>query len=63
MNPVDKALLETESWEEDVILTTFVQLFHSILQGQKQTIKKTNKLAGSIVILDRSSDIPKIICL
>ncbi|MDF9407071.1 MAG: helicase Cas3 [Pelotomaculum sp. PtaB.Bin013] len=57
--PIDKALLEVESWEGDIILTTFVQLFQSIFTGQNRLLKKINKLAGSIVILDEAQAIPE----
>jgi len=56
---VDKALLETETWDGDVILTTFVQFFHSIFTGENRPLKKINKLAGSIVILDEAQAIPE----
>lgn len=56
---VDQALLEVEAWEGEVILTTFVQLFHSILTGRNRALKKLNKLAGSIVILDEVQAIPE----
>lgn len=56
---IDKALLETESWDGDVILTTFVQLFHSLFTGHNKPLKKINKLAGSIVILDEVQAIPE----
>ncbi len=57
--PVDRALLETESWDGDVILTTFVQFFHSIFTGKNKPLKKINKIAGSIVILDEIQSIPE----
>lgn len=57
--PIDKALLEVESWDGDVILTTFVQLFQSIFTGNNKSLKKINKLAGSIVILDEAQAIPE----
>lgn len=57
--PLDKKLLEVESWEGDVILTTFVQLFQSLITGNKRRLKKLNKLAGSIVILDEVQSIPE----
>lgn len=57
--PVDKALLEVESWEGDVILTTFVQLFQSIFTGNNRLLKKVNKLAGSIVIIDEAQAVPE----
>jgi CRISPR-associated endonuclease/helicase Cas3 len=57
--PIDKALLETESWEGSVILTTFVQFFQSLFTGRNKALKKINKLAGSIVILDEVQAIPE----
>lgn len=54
---LDKALLETESWEGDIILTTFVQLFQSLFTGENRLLKKINKLAGSIVVLDEAQAI------
>lgn len=56
---VDKALLETESWDGDVILTTFVQFFHSVFTGKNKPLKKINTIAGSIVILDEVQSIPE----
>ena len=56
---IDKKLLEMESWEGDIILTTFVQLFHSILSSRNRALKKINKLAGSIVILDEVQALPE----
>lgn len=56
---VEKSLLEVEAWEGDVILTTFVQLFQSLFTGKNRLLKKINKLAGSIVILDEAQAIPE----
>lgn len=56
--PLEQTLLEVESWEGDVILTTFVQLFHSLLTGNNRMLKKIHKLAGSIVILDEVQSVP-----
>jgi len=58
--PIDKALLKTEAWDGDIILTTFVQLFQSIFTGENKPLKKINKLAGSIVILDEAQSVPEI---
>ena len=57
--PLDKKLLEVEAWEGDIILTTFVQLFQSLITGNNRRLKKLNKLAGSIVILDEVQSIPE----
>lgn len=56
---LDKALMEVESWEADIVLTTFVQLFQSLFTGKNRLLKKVNKLAGSIVILDEAQALPE----
>jgi CRISPR-associated endonuclease/helicase Cas3 len=56
--PLEKVLLETEAWEADVILTTYVQLFQSLLSDRNRNLKKINKLAGSIVIMDEVQSLP-----
>lgn len=56
---LEKAMLEVESWEGDVILTTSVQFFQSLFTGNNAKLKKINKLAGSIVIIDEVQSIPE----
>lgn len=56
---LDRALMEVEAWEADIILTTFVQLFQSLFTGKNRLLKKINKLAGSIVILDEAQALPE----
>jgi CRISPR-associated endonuclease/helicase Cas3 len=56
---LDNLLMQVEAWEGDVVLTTFVQFFHSILTGKNRLLKKLNKLAGSIIILDEIQSIPE----
>lgn len=56
--PLEKVLLETEAWEADVVMTTYVQLFQSLLSDRNRNLKKINKLASSIVILDEIQAIP-----
>lgn len=56
--PLEKALLETEDWEADVVMTTYVQLFQSLLSDRNRNLKKINKLAGSIVIMDEVQALP-----
>jgi len=56
--PLEKALLETEAWEADVVMTTYVQLFQSLLSDRNRNLKKINKLAGSIVIMDEVQALP-----
>lgn len=56
---INKDFLNLEAWNSEVILTTFVQLFHSILTGKNRLLKKFNKFVGSIVILDEIQSVPE----
>lgn len=56
--PLEKVLLETEAWEADVVMTTYVQLFQSLLSDRNRNLKKINKLAGSVVIMDEVQALP-----
>lgn len=51
LNPdVSQFLIET--WQSDVVVTTFVQLLNSIFTNDKSLLMKLPSLANSIVILD-----------
>lgn len=54
---LSKKLLEVEDWQADVILTTFVQFFHSIISNKNKMLKKFYRIAGSIIILDEIQNI------
>jgi CRISPR-associated endonuclease/helicase Cas3 len=56
--PVEEALLLTESWESEVVVTTLVQLFHTVLGYQNRFLKKFHNLCGAILILDELQSIP-----
>ncbi|HHG74357.1 MAG TPA: CRISPR-associated helicase Cas3' [Persephonella sp.] len=50
--PVNESVLLIESWNSEIIITTFVQLLHSIIAFKNSFIKKFHNIAGSIIILD-----------
>lgn len=54
----DKMQLFIESWESEIIVTTFWQLLHTIIGYKNRLLKKFYKLSGSIVILDEVQTIP-----
>lgn len=56
--PLRQALLLTENWESEIIVTTFVQLFHTLIGYQNRSLKKYHQIAGSIIILDEIQNIP-----
>lgn len=55
----DDALLWAESWESEIVVTTFVQLFESLVGSRNRSLKKLHNIAGSIIILDEIQSIPR----
>nr|MDO8082346.1 CRISPR-associated helicase Cas3' [Candidatus Freyarchaeota archaeon] len=55
---IDKALLFVESWTSEIVITTFVQLFHSLITNRNRALKKFHNIANSIIILDEIQAIP-----
>ncbi len=45
-------LMELDTWQSDVVITSFVQFFHTLIGNRNKILKKFNHLAGAIVILD-----------
>lgn len=54
----DKSLLLLEGWNAEIIVTTFWQLFHTLFSNRNKQIRKFNKLANSIIILDEVQAVP-----
>lgn len=55
--PVEKSLLLIESWDSFFIVTTFVQLFESMLSNKNKKLKKIHNLVNSIIIIDEIQSI------
>ncbi len=47
-----------EGWNSVIIVTTFVQLFHSLITNRNTASRKFHRIANSIVILDEVQAIP-----
>lgn len=45
-------LMELDTWQSDIVITSFVQLLHTIIGYRNKILKKFNHLANAIVILD-----------
>lgn len=56
--PLDQALLLVEAWESEVIVTTFVQLFRTIIGYRNRFLKKLHNLIGAVVVLDELQVLP-----
>ncbi|MEQ8172341.1 MAG: helicase-related protein, partial [Candidatus Eremiobacterota bacterium] len=53
-----EAQLLIESWNSEIIISTFVQLFHALIGYKNRMMKKYNKIPSSILILDEIQAIP-----
>ena len=55
---IDKSEVFIEGWDSEVIITTFVQLFHTLFTNRNKLIRKFHKISGSIIILDEIQSFP-----
>lgn len=50
--------LKQETWESGYVVTTFVQLFQSIIGHRNRPLKKFHNIANAIVVLDEIQNLP-----
>ncbi len=51
-------LMSLDTWQADIVITTFVQFFKTLITGKNRLLKKFNHLAGSIIIIDEIQTLP-----
>jgi len=56
--PIEDSLALIESWDSEIVVTTFIQLFYSTIGYQNKFLKKFHNIAGSVIILDEIQNIP-----
>jgi len=54
----DEAKILIEGWNAEIIITTFVQLFHSLISNRNKSVRKFHRLANAIIILDEIQAVP-----
>ncbi len=47
-----------EGWNGEIIVTTFVQFFHTLMTNRNSALRKFHKISGSIILLDEIQSIP-----
>ncbi len=47
-----------EGWNSEIIITTFVQFFHTLITNRNRSLRKFHRLTNSIIILDEVQNIP-----
>jgi len=55
---IDESIELIESWESEIIVTTFVQFLETIIGFKNRFLKKYHNIAKSIIILDEVQNIP-----
>ncbi|SNQ62608.1 CRISPR-associated helicase Cas3' [Candidatus Methanoperedens nitratireducens] len=53
-----ESLLLIEGWNAEIIVTTFIQLFHTLISNKNRSLRKCHNIINSIVILDEVQSIP-----
>ncbi|MFN3782133.1 MAG: CRISPR-associated helicase Cas3', partial [Candidatus Kapaibacteriota bacterium] len=54
----DWARILIEGWNAEIIVTTFVQFFHTLVSYHNRCLRKFHRLVNSIIILDEVQSIP-----
>jgi CRISPR-associated endonuclease/helicase Cas3 len=55
---ISKDVLLIEAWNSEIIVTTFIQLFYSLISNRNKAIRKFHNIINSIIILDEVQAIP-----
>ncbi|MBZ4665030.1 CRISPR-associated helicase Cas3' [Mahella sp.] len=55
--PLDKALMLIESWQAEIVVTTFIQLFYTLIGYRNKFLKKYHNIIGSIIVLDEIQNV------
>lgn len=50
--------LLTETWQSELVVTTFHQLLHSLLSNRNANLKRAAQLSGAIVLMDEVQAVP-----
>lgn len=55
---INKSLILTEGWHSEIVITTFIQFFHSLITNKNRSARKFHNMVNSIIILDEIQSIP-----
>ncbi len=56
--PSNMSRLLIEGWESEIVVTTFMQLFHTLISNKNRMIRKFNQMTNAIIILDEIQTVP-----
>lgn len=55
---INKSLILMEGWNSEIVITTFIQFFHSLITNRNRAARKFHNITNSIIILDEIQSIP-----
>lgn len=55
---IDNSKILIEGWNSEFIITTFIQLFYSLIGNKNSYLRKFHNIANSIILLDEIQSIP-----
>ncbi len=51
-NEYGQKVMALDTWQSDIVITSFVQFFHTLIGNKNKLLKKFNHFSNSIIILD-----------
>jgi len=55
---IEESLALIESWESEIVVTSFIQLFYALIGYKNRSLKKFHNIVNSIILLDEVQNIP-----
>lgn len=55
---ISESILLTQGWNSEIVVTTFVQFFHSLITNRNKAARKFHNISNSIIILDEIQSVP-----
>lgn len=55
---INNSKLLIEGWNSEIIITTFIQLFYSLISNKNRSLRKFHNITNSIILLDEIQSIP-----
>ncbi|MGL6297670.1 MAG: CRISPR-associated helicase Cas3' [Methanobacteriaceae archaeon] len=55
---IDKSKLLVEGWNSEIIATTFIQFFYSLVTNKNKSARKFHNIVNSIIVLDEIQSVP-----
>ena len=57
-NELDNRELAVESWDSPIIITTLVQMLHTLFSGRTTSIRRFQSLCDSVIVIDEVQTVP-----